>query len=291
MGYIYKITNIVNGKIYIGKTIRKAEERWRGHLYQAFGKSQDRDSYVHRAMRKYGKENFKYEIIQEASNFLLNDLERYWIQKYDAVNNGYNMTLGGDGQLKITDAELLEKWQSGQSVAEIAECTDCCIKTIGDRLHYLGISKKEIAKRGRIISAKKAQKTVHMYDLDGNYIREFESILDANTFIGIRNGVGQVLNRFNRIAGNYQWRDYKTEKIDSFIKHRPKGNTTKERRQSYKKKPVAKLAEDGTIIEKFSSISAAAKSVNTLNSNISRACQKPWKTYHGYRWKLIELGE
>jgi group I intron endonuclease len=286
MGCIYKITNTVNGKIYIGKTIHTAMERWQKHLYQASGKVRTRDSYLHRAIRKYGKEKFVCETVQEASNDILDELERYWIKQYDAMNSGYNLTLGGDGKLKITDADLLEMWYSGCSVGEIVEYTGCCIKTIGDRLHDLGISKKEIAKRGRIISAKKMQKIVYMYDLEGNYLDQFDSIGDANIFINIHNGVGPVLDK-NRSAGGYQWRTSKVDNIGPYVRITPKGNTVKGPRDSCKKKPVAMLSEDGKILKRFISISEAAKSVNAINSTISRACQNPWRTVCGYHWKLI----
>ena len=55
-GYIYKITNLVNGKSYVGQTIRTIEERWKQHIKDSKGNKDD--FYLHRAIRKYGKENF-----------------------------------------------------------------------------------------------------------------------------------------------------------------------------------------------------------------------------------------
>lgn len=98
---IYKITNKINGKVYVGQTTRTLEERYRGHLSRA---ERGDKGHLYPAMRKYGYNNFKCEIIEEIddtlpnANQLLNEREIYWIKYYDSTNNkkGYNITLGGD---------------------------------------------------------------------------------------------------------------------------------------------------------------------------------------------------
>lgn len=97
-GYIYKITNIVNGKIYIGKTEETVEIRFAGHLSAVrVGKKQTR---LYSAIKSYGIEKFIVEEIDSAdSRSELNEKEIYWISKYDSSNPdiGYNMTSGGTG--------------------------------------------------------------------------------------------------------------------------------------------------------------------------------------------------
>ena len=93
MGFIYKIQNLKNQKIYIGQTIQSVQERWYHHLEDA---SLGSDLYFHRALRKYGRDNFSWEIIEEIDNDKLNDREIYWINYYNSYNNGYNLTPGGD---------------------------------------------------------------------------------------------------------------------------------------------------------------------------------------------------
>ena len=95
MGYIYKITNLVNGKIYIGKTIN-LDSRLYKHKYLA---KKGNSRHLYSAMRKYGIENFSYEVVEECDASLLNDRERYWINAYNSTdrNIGYNKTNGGDG--------------------------------------------------------------------------------------------------------------------------------------------------------------------------------------------------
>ena len=84
---VYKITNLINNKIYIGK-----DEKNRAH-YMGSG------LYIKRAIKKYGKENFKKEILEECkTKDELCEKEKSWIKKLNyIVPNGYNITKGGEG--------------------------------------------------------------------------------------------------------------------------------------------------------------------------------------------------
>ena len=89
--WIYKITNIQNNKIYIGQTIRPVKNRFHRHINDAL--NNNLDTHFARAIRKYGKDNFIIETIDEATNQIeLNQKEQYWIQHYNSVQNGYNET-------------------------------------------------------------------------------------------------------------------------------------------------------------------------------------------------------
>lgn len=89
--YIYKITNIQNNKVYIGQTIRPLKKRFNRHINDALNNILD--THFARAIRKYGKENFKIEQIDTASTQEeLNKKEQYWIHYYDSINKGYNET-------------------------------------------------------------------------------------------------------------------------------------------------------------------------------------------------------
>ena len=93
---IYKITNKINGKVYIGQSVN-IKQRWRNHRTDAFAKKSHKyNSPLYRSMRKYGIENFLFEIIQECSKEDLNRLEIFYIAKYHAHGEkGYNQTDGG----------------------------------------------------------------------------------------------------------------------------------------------------------------------------------------------------
>ena len=64
MGHIYKITNSVDGKIYIGKTIKNYLLRWKDHISDHYTKN----SYLYRAMKKYGYENFNVTLLEICNN-------------------------------------------------------------------------------------------------------------------------------------------------------------------------------------------------------------------------------
>lgn len=96
---IYKAINKINDKSYIGQTIRGIEIRKSEHLNDTFNKKSQ--SYFHKAIRKYGKENFEWEILCECKDIdELNKMEKHYIKEYNTFidsGGGYNMTTGGDG--------------------------------------------------------------------------------------------------------------------------------------------------------------------------------------------------
>lgn len=121
---IYKYTNNINGKVYIGQSIDLQQRRY-AHKSSAFNeKANDYNSQFHQAIRKYGLENFSYEIIAQISNEeyskkMLDELEQYFIKFYNSYHNGYNATIGGDdnpnraqkgeanGRARLTEADVI----------------------------------------------------------------------------------------------------------------------------------------------------------------------------------------
>ena len=101
--FCYKIINNINKKAYIGITIN-FERRMKQH------KNQASYSLIHKAILKYGEENFTIEEVDTAiTKEELNKKEIYWIGKLNTYENGYNSTLGGDGgntYIKKTEEEL-----------------------------------------------------------------------------------------------------------------------------------------------------------------------------------------
>lgn len=94
---IYKIENLKNNLVYIGQSVN-IKKRWAKHL--STSQNSNDKSYnnpLYRAIRKYGLENFSFEIIEECSINELNEKEKYWIAYYNSFFKGYNLTLGGDG--------------------------------------------------------------------------------------------------------------------------------------------------------------------------------------------------
>ena len=95
------ITNCVNGKKYVGITSRSIKQRFNEH--------RKTDSYIGRAIRKYGESNFSITQIDKSSNWEdLCEKEVNYIKEYNSFDNGYNQTIGGDGVV-LKEDKLIEK--------------------------------------------------------------------------------------------------------------------------------------------------------------------------------------
>lgn len=116
--YIYKFENKTNGNVYIGQT-NNIERRKYQHKASSFNETySDYNSQFHQSVRKYGWENFSFEVIEIAEEHNYKDREKFYISKYNSYKNGYNATEGGDagisqkgesnGRAKLKRAEVLE---------------------------------------------------------------------------------------------------------------------------------------------------------------------------------------
>ena len=136
-GFIYKITNTINGKSYIGQTIQNVKERFYQHCATKCSKAVS-NMAIHRAIKKYGKSNFTVEVIEEIDSANLNDRERYWIKCYNSYNNGYNSTKGGQEgckPFKDLDVESITKeYNTGKSLRTLGTIFKVDKQTIKDLL-------------------------------------------------------------------------------------------------------------------------------------------------------------
>lgn len=140
-GYIYKITNILNSKVYIGQTrIKNPIVRWADHFNSAF--ICEYDYFLYRAMRKNGIENFCFQIIEKDIPIEnLNDREMFYINQYQSndSNYGYNLTLGGQMThcSKYNKSQVLKVIQDiknfpNKTLSKIAQENNMTIETVSD---------------------------------------------------------------------------------------------------------------------------------------------------------------
>lgn len=136
-GFIYKITNTINSKSYIGQTIQNVKERFYQHCATKCSKAVS-NMAIHRAIKKYGKSNFTVEVIEEIDSANLNDRERYWIKYYNSYNNGYNSTKGGqDGCKPFKDLDVesvIKEYNTGKSLRTLGTIFKVDKQTIKDLL-------------------------------------------------------------------------------------------------------------------------------------------------------------
>ncbi len=124
--YVYKITNLVNGKVYIGKSVNP-KARWGKHLSSARKKKKEQYFYLHRSINKYGAENFVVDIIDSADSAEeAYDKEKYWVKIYKSNDKdiGMNLTEGGDGTLGHTlSPEALKRMSEAHKGVPMPEAT------------------------------------------------------------------------------------------------------------------------------------------------------------------------
>jgi group I intron endonuclease len=125
--YIYKFTNLINQKCYVGQTIQNPNNRRLEHLSAA---NNNKKHPLYNSIRKHGIENFSFEIISEAITLEhLNALEEYFINEFDSIRKGYNLREGGNNK-KHSNKSIL-KMQEAQKNAHArrrAEGKDTFVK-------------------------------------------------------------------------------------------------------------------------------------------------------------------
>lgn len=210
MGYIYKITCIPTQQIYVGKTVVTPEFRWEQHCKAAFLPSHgDYNFPFHRAIRKYGKENFIVQWIDKEDNLnQLKEKEIFWIAFYDSYYHGYNATLGGDGNLKYDYDEIVNYYlQNGNSLLKT-----CQYFHIYDQVVYCALKSKNIDyKTLSSISARKPtqykskNKKIVLVELN----KEFNTMKEIDEYFGktAHPNVRRCLNGITKKAYGYHWKE------------------------------------------------------------------------------------
>ena len=278
MGYIYKITNKINGKVYIGQTSRSIQKRWEQHVYESYMPIEPYKSLLHRAIKKYGEESFSVIELENCKDEDLNDREIYWIDYYKSYDDGYNLDRGGGGWRKCDDNQISELWNDGYSAGEIADRLGVNRDTITNHIRNIGVSKEEVLKRGVQRANKSRVKPVYQYDIDGNYIGEYQSIKEAEEAIGgIKIKVTQVKYK---LYGGYQWRRFKADKIDSVKDIKI---------QTRQPKEVHQYGIDGKYIQSFRGSKDAAQYLHCSERSIRKVCDGDLLQTHGFQWRYEKL--
>lgn len=116
MGFIYAIQNLTNDKLYIGKTERTIELRWKGHLSELRQNTKRQCHFLNNSIRKHGIENFKIYEIDSVPDEQLNEYEEFYINYFNSLSpNGYNLTKGGEGCKPSDETKIkMSIWQKGK---------------------------------------------------------------------------------------------------------------------------------------------------------------------------------
>jgi len=207
MGYIYKITNKLDNKIYVGQTIQDVEARWKDHL-----KKGSNCRYLKSAINKYGVDNFEFKLVCITFDNQLDNMEIKYIEQYNSlVPNGYNLRLGGNSgrhnaetKQKISET-LKNRYQNGlihpRNQLGIPH-SEISKKKISEILKGRKMSQESINKR--TISRRKNK--IIQLDIDGNRLNSFDSCKEAAEYIGISlNSINLCCIGKAKTAKGYVW--------------------------------------------------------------------------------------
>lgn len=289
---IYKATNKINGKSYIGQTI-DFEHRKHVHIHRRDGYC-DPNSIFHRALDKYGEENFEWEILAEIpGKDFANAFEREMIRKYNTYKpNGYNLTKGGDGGsmwnaipvVRLTlDGEFVKRYDSACEASDdgfyyggvLQSCRDPRAKTKGYIFMYEDEYKRKGGRRKEDWPVPNYAKEIIQCDMDGNFIKKYRMIADAERETGISHSsiIGCAKGNY-RSAGGYIFvypEDFPIKDLESH-KKKVKG------RKVFKVDPIS-----GEILGQYDRMSDAARELGGSHKMIHKVVDTN-RTAYGFKW-------
>lgn len=208
MGYIYCITNEINGKQYVGKTVYSVNKRWQEHCLD-YLKDRNEKRPLYDAMNKYGINNFSIETLQEYDELDLTSWEIFWIDKLDTYKNGYNATLGGDGKILFDYKQIIELYKQGKTMKEVSIEVGCCIDTVSKVVNSYNIPKNKV-----FVGSCKQPKRIKMFN--ENNFQIFESCASAAHWLvdnkyaktyngGVRGKISMCANGQLKTAYKHKW--------------------------------------------------------------------------------------
>lgn len=270
MGVIYKITNKINHKIYIGQTRVTEPQRWQQHVWYANNYPNKDSLLLCYAIRKYGKENFHREIIEECDNNSLNEREVYWINHYNSTdkNIGYNLALGGNACCKYSDAEILKAFEQEKSVVRASQ--------------IIGMSRNAFSKRLQAMGYITTRETpVEQYSLQGELLNIYSNATVAAEETNV--SFHSITSSNTITSGGYIWRRINaTETIEDLIK--------KLSRNIPALQGIEQYDTSGNLLAIFDSAGQASKETGINISSIKAAGDGRQVSAGGYLWRRVYKG-
>lgn len=294
--YIYKFQNKINGKIYIGQSINPEKRKYE-HLY---GRKKGIDTYFDKAVKKYGLDNFDFEVIDNANNTKdIDKLEKHYIKKYNSLKpNGYNILKGGREQQGSWNSKPIDEYDLKGNYINTYESASYYHNFINNKYIASGIREscnKYTHYKERIFRFKGDKKPlpyckpkpnhikkIYQRDLQGNIINEFISITEASRQTNTsRTSILGCANGYYKSANNYIWTYTKEYENKEF-------NT-----KSIIKTLIYQCDENKKIIKKYCN-SREAEIDNDFKYNTYKMILKRLDTnkmYNGYYWYRVKYYE
>ena len=189
-GYLYKIENLNNHKVYIGKTYKSIHERFEEHLKNAYEKKEQ--SKLYNDMRLYGRQTFELTLIGSFPKTELEYQEVQYIKKYNSWQNGYNQSVGGEGFIKNDYSEDINSlYQQGVKVEDISKRFKISQEKVRRILYR---TNKDYIKNAKEIAE---------YDENGDYLKKYSCIEEIVELEGLDfKEILSALKKHNPIQGH-----------------------------------------------------------------------------------------
>ena len=257
MGYIYSIKNKQNNHRYIGQSIQNdIEKRWKEHKKNM---NTSYCPYLYAAFRKYGIENFEFRVICICFDDACDDLERFYIQKYNTLYpNGYNLDAGGRKNKEI-HAETREKIRKALTGKKHSES-----RKQKNRESHIGYKHKDSTKKKMSLQRK------------GKHISQDirEKISRSQIGHSVADSTKKAVSEAN---SKREW----TEQMRKAMSEKMQGDTSRW-------KSVGRFSLDNIYIDKYDSIKKASEDCNVNRNSIAKVCYGQRKTGGGYIWKFLD---
>lgn len=260
-----------NNKKYIGMTHFSLDQRAGKNGYKYM---RERNSKFGNAIKKYGFDFFTSEILEENLTFeQACEKEKYYINYYDSYKNGYNTTLGGEGNSRFDLEEIYNLWKQGKSHQEIIKEVGCSDITIQRALDSFNIEEIE---RIRCQAGRYHIQKVYQYDLEGNFIQEYESYSEAGRQLNIPHcNIIKCIRGKRKSAGGFQWSIEKVKNLNPC-----------ERNIYHNSKKILQYDENFCFIKEYSSLKEASQQNNTTSITLTKHIknQSPFRNFY-YKYK------
>ena len=247
---IYKITNLINGKIYIGQTVQEFKCRINQH-------KSCKTSLIGQAIQKYGWDNFNPEVVEKCRSIEeLNEREKYWITELNTITpNGYNLETGGYNGIPSSVT------RKKKSIAAKKRLKNSELRT-------------------RIAKTLTGRK-------DSDEVRANKSAAQKKRYAENPEACKIQSEGLHKRFSKAKERKKQSERLKKYKAEHPVSEETRRKLSEAQKKRRKKVLCIETK-EIFESISAAAKHLNTEPTRISRVCRGVRKTYHGYHLEFVD---
>jgi group I intron endonuclease len=298
MGYIYKITNIKNNKCYIGETIQNLAKRWKDH--KSAIKRDGGCKALKSAIKKYGLDNFKFEVIIICFDEDRLIYEKEYIKKYNSmVPNGYNILAGGqEGVLGFKHSEetkkkISEKSKENSNRPEIKEKLRQNAIELNKRIKSGEIVKKSLKWSKALEEGRIGNRGVKISDKTkikiSNSLKEYYQSTDVTVNKDkwhqmLKNKKGIDLNDAHKDNISAGLTDYYNSKYNLFYDNINEGKIIKDSRT----KLVGEYNLENKLIKVYPSIAEASRSINISPHYMGKIIRRKNNNYNNKIWKYYE---